>query len=101
MAWKRQHTLESVRVEVGLDEFSTAQLLQGLLDGKDISEDEAEFILSRSQNKGARLFPSMVVGGAPSDLDGARAELLRGRKSEAIRFIETYLGREWIGVLAP
>jgi hypothetical protein len=93
MAWKRRST--SVSVDVDLDDFSAEQLLQGLIDAKWISEEEAETIKTRSP--GAKLI------GAPNpvgeDLENARRALRRGNKSEALHFIEYHLGREWIGTL--
>lgn len=94
MAWKRRST--SVSVDVDLDEFSEDQLLQGLIDAKWISEEEAETIKTRSPGAHKPIGASNPSG---EDLENARRALRRGNKSEALHFIEYHLGREWIGTL--
>lgn len=97
MAWENQRTKSSAYIDVSLDEFDTPQLLQGLIDASAITKAEAEFILKRSKRDDAT---TPLIGDAGlMSLDDARCELLRGRKEEALRHVEEYLGREWIGVL--
>lgn len=96
MAWKIQRTSKSVSVDVELDDFSNEELLQGLIDSKWVTETEAEAIRIRSSKcASSSIFKSTDA----EELDSARDELLRGRRSEALIHLERFLGREWQGVL--
>lgn len=97
MAWRNQSTSSSIDVE--LSDFTEEQLLQGLIDAKWISPTEAEAVMKRaaSNESGHILFSG---SGFDADLlDDARRALRRGNRSDAIHYIEHFLGREWIGVL--
>ncbi|MGN7738275.1 hypothetical protein [Ensifer sp. 22564] len=94
MAWKRRST--STSVDVDLEDFDTEQLLQGLIDGKVISEAEAEMLSKRSSVHAGQLEFS---GAVADELTIARQYLHRGNREEAIIHLERFLGREWIGAL--
>lgn len=98
MAWKRKSTSISVNVDVDLDDITDEQLLQGLINSGIISEEEASTLLNR-QKAGVRM-----TAGSLSDfdfdlLDRARISLRRHNRTDALHYIEQYLGREWIGAL--
>jgi hypothetical protein len=101
MAWRRRSTFESVDVDVDVDDFETAVLLQALIEQQMISEDEAEAILSRNGIK--RGEKGTILKGPtrfPSDeFEMAEEEIRRGRVVEALIHVERFLGREWIGRL--
>lgn len=94
MSWTRVRTSTNSYVETDLDEFDTAQLLQGLIDDKAITELEAELILNRKNKGGGR-----ILADDTEYLLEATIEMRRGRKREALIALEEYLGREWRGVL--
>lgn len=97
MTWKRRST--SSRVTVELYEFEPGQLLQGLIEMRYISEDEAEAVLKRGKIK-AEAEPSIFKRERPDDeLDAAFHEITLGRRVEALIHLERALGREWIGRL--
>lgn len=94
MAWRRQST--STSVDVDLDDFSTEQLLQALIDAKVISESEAESLSKRSAASERQ--NAFGVNDA-DELYTARQYLMRGNRDEALIHLERFLGREWIGAL--
>lgn len=96
MAWKTQSTRTSVSTDLDLDEFTAEQLLQGLIDARYLSEQEAEAIKMRKA-KGDK--PSFPKDADAAELDEARDFLLRGNRSEALIHLERFLGREWSGML--
>lgn len=96
MAWKKQSTSISIDVDAYLDEFREEQLLQGLIDAKWISEQEAEAIRLRKATDDKR---SVFQSSDADELDEARDNLRRGRKTEALIHLERFLGREWSGLL--
>ena len=93
MAWKTVSTYTGFH----LDEFSCEQLLQGLIDEGWLTEDEAEAVLKR-RRAGAKV--NVFSQAADEEMEEALSELRRGRKSEALRHLELFLGRDWIGVIA-
>lgn len=97
MAWKRQYTHTSI--DVDLDEFSNEELLQGLINARWISEEEAEAIALRAKKND--LSERVLAGTPDSDaLYEAHWELHRGRIYEAKVHLERFLGHDWLGVLA-
>lgn len=90
--WKRRDTSADVRVEVDLDAFDTEQLLQELIHRKILTEGQA-FALAKRESKG-----TFDVGA--DDIEMARTEIMRGRRSEALIYIERALGHEFMGKLA-
>lgn len=94
--WKRRSTCGEVmtHVDVDLEDFQTDQLLQELIDRKVITESQASALLARE----AVSIEGDVI--PQSELDAAREELARGRKTEALIHIERVLGSRWIGELS-
>lgn len=97
MAWKKQRTTVSVRVDTDLDDFSEEQMLQGLIDAGWITENEAEVITARKAADDKRT--AIKIAGDEDELQEARDNLRRGNKSEAFIHLERFLGREWSGLL--
>jgi hypothetical protein len=96
MRWRRQST--STRIDCDLDEFEPEQLLQGLIDAKWITEEEASSIEARRSEKSPK---PVLVGGFQSgdELDRAMVALRRHNRADALYYIERHLGREWMGLL--
>jgi hypothetical protein len=97
MAWKRQNTHTSVSVDCDLADFSEEQLLQGLIDAKWVTEQEAEALRLRKAKD--EKTPVVFAGTDVAELDEARDFLRRGNRSEAVIHLERFLGREWSGML--
>lgn len=105
MAWKTQKTGATVSVDVDadvdLEDFTEAQLLQGLIDSDWLSEEEAETIKKRAETKEKS---EKVVGLPGTQFD--ETELLnayeyarRGNRNEAMLHLGRALGRDWYEVL--
>jgi hypothetical protein len=86
----------SVDVDVDLDDFSEKQLLQGLVDAKWITEQEAEAIEKRQSTKQGG---GILANPIDDELEEASSQLRRGNRSEALIHLERFLGRDWIGAL--
>lgn len=101
MTWKRQRTTIDIDAEADLSDFSSSQLLQGLIDAKLISEAEAEAIERRAKEseKSSLHVVADDEGLDVAYLEDARLAIARGKKDDAIHYIEHFLGREWIGRL--
>ena len=99
--WKRRSTCQDVStsVEVDLDEFSTEQLLQELIDRDVITEGDAVAIVNADPNPLAAR-PCIAMLGPADELRTATHELRSGRRGEALIHIERFLGSEWIGRLS-
>lgn len=95
MSWRRQSTI--VSVDADLDDFTEDQLLQGLIDANWLTEDEALVISTRAATKAKT--PLQYGGHQADDLYEASRCLRAGRRSEALIFLERFLGRDWIGML--
>jgi hypothetical protein len=98
MTWVKQRTTMQAEsyVRIDLCDFEPAQLLQGLIDAKWLTEEQAEAVRRQASQPGG-------IDSSPfieSELDMAADEMRCGRKSEALIHLERYLGREWIGRLA-
>lgn len=95
MAWKNRRTTKDVDVEIDLDEFEPAELLQALINAKYLSNEEAERLLARGKAQ-ERLDFDFSAGLDNAELDIAHDELVRGRKQEALVHLERALG--WRGL---
>lgn len=99
MAWKRKSTSTTAYCDVDLAEFDEEQLLQGLIDAKWLSGDEAEAIRLRAGTSGAAV--SGFLGELPSsDIERARVEARRGRADEARIYLARALGRDFDPIFA-
>jgi hypothetical protein len=98
--WKRARTRRSVQtdVEVSLDEFSRAELLQALIDDGCISQAEAQKLLDR-KNEAERAIEEDDRRVIFEEIDFARMEAASGRRDEALIHLERALGCPFIGVL--
>lgn len=96
MSWRTKST----SIDVDLSEFDNEQLLQGLIDARLLTPEEALAIAERDGQKEKPL-PFLVSDGVAfgDELDRARMALCRHNKADALHYIERYLGREWIGAL--
>lgn len=94
MAWKRQWTTKSIDVDVDLEEFSSEELLQGLIDRKWLSTDEAEAIKNRITSEG-KSKERMLLDTSTEDIEIARMEARRGRRGEAMIYLARALGRDF------
>lgn len=97
MTWRRQSTSVSASVDVELDDFSCEQLLQGLIDAKWLTAEEASSIYARASSS-----TTTSIGLADrqaDDLNDAQRFLRMGNREEALVYLERFLGREWIGAL--
>jgi hypothetical protein len=95
MTWRRQST--SVSVDVDLDDFSCEQMLQGLIDAKWLTAEEASAITARSSS--AEPLSIGLSDRQGDDLHDARRFLRMGNRQEALIYLERFLGRDWIGAL--
>lgn len=93
MAWKRQRTSRSIDVDVELSDFDPEQLLQGLINAGLLTEVEAVAIAARG---GFKKTGENVLS---DEMQAARDEIYRGRRTEALIHLERALGHEWIGRL--
>lgn len=98
MAWKRERTTTYCGFDMDLDEFSEEQLLQGLIDAKWLSEEEAEAIKQRARSKGESNV-GFLKDMPPDDFEIARLEARRGRRSEALIYLSRALGRDFDQIL--
>jgi hypothetical protein len=95
MTWRRQST--SVSVDVDLDDFSGEQMLQGLIDAKWLTAEEASAIYARASSSTTTSIG--LVDRQADDLNDAQRFLRMGNREEALVYLERFLGREWIGAL--
>lgn len=103
MAWKKVTTTLKVcrefTVEMDLTEIEAETLLQPLIDAELLSEKEAEQILRRAEDIVDDLgFSTAEID--PDELEAARAELMGGRRGEALIHLELALGGDFTGRLA-
>jgi NAD(P)H-hydrate repair Nnr-like enzyme with NAD(P)H-hydrate dehydratase domain len=103
MAWEKVKTTlkicREVDVELDLSEIENETLLQLLIEAEVLSEKEAEQLLRRADD---------IVFGCGFGLDeidadeveAARAELMAGRRGEALIHLERALGGDFTGRLA-
>jgi hypothetical protein len=102
MAWKKVCGLSVyVSHDVSIEEFDAPQLLQGLIDGGLLAENEAERVLNRQKvNFDAREKKDEIGRDFPKEeLATAREDLAAGRRVDALIHLERFLGRDWMGVL--
>jgi hypothetical protein len=92
--WVRQSTCKDVDVEVDLEDFSNAEILQELIDRDLISEAAALQLLKPDGQPEIRK-PHFHA----ADYESAFDRAMRGQKSDALHFLERALGTEWIGAL--
>ncbi len=95
--WRHERTY--VSVEVRLDEFLPESLLQGLIECKWITEEEALAIMNRATAKEKAVRVLSATGIDDDELLTAEIEFRAGRRFEGITHLERALGREWIGRL--
>lgn len=99
--WKRRSTSSTTSVDVDLNDFDSEQLLQGLIDDKWITEDEAADIVARSKwSRGGSVGEVNLDGERFDRIRLANHEILAGRRNEALHHIEEALGGDFIGRLA-
>lgn len=94
MAWQRQWTSKTIDVEVDLEPFAPDELLQGLIDRKWITPDEAEAIRTRATSR-EKASERLHLNTCPDDIELARTEALRGRRDEAMIYLARALGRDF------
>lgn len=100
MTWRQHDTWTSSACEVHLDDFTPPQLLQSLIDRQWLSEAEAALIQARAKarDRFEPIFERQTLVDADT-LGLALAELVSGRREEALIHLERALGSEWIGRL--